>query len=34
MHLFAMLYSKLDMCFWNMDAPGDNKVKYGKNLEI
>ena len=23
---------KLDMCLWNTDAPGGNKVKYGKNL--
>ena len=23
---------ELDMCLWNTDAPGGNKVKYGKNL--
>ena len=23
---------KLDMCFWNMDAPRATKSKYGKNL--
>ena len=23
---------KLDMCLWNTDAPGGNKVKNGKNL--
>ena len=23
---------KLDMCLWNMDAPGGNKVKIWKNL--
>ena len=22
------------MCLWNMDAPGGNKVKYGKNLQV
>ena len=25
---------ELDMCLWNTDAPGSNKVKYGKNLQV
>ena len=25
-------FAKLDMCLRNTDAPGGNKVKYGKNL--
>ena len=25
---------QLDMCLWNMDAPGSNKVKILQNLEV
>ena len=30
--LKQFLKQKLDMCLWNTDAPGGNKVKYGKHL--
>ena len=32
LHNITNLYWELDMCLWNTDAPGGNKVKYGKNL--
>ena len=30
--ILAVIQNQLDMCLWNTDAPGGNKVKYGKNL--
>ena len=32
LHEDVSFEKKLDMCLWNTDAPGGNKVKYGKNL--
>ena len=32
MNFMCRINSELDMCLWNTDAPGGNKVKYGKNL--
>ena len=29
---FPLSNREQDMCLWNTDAPGGNKVKYGKNF--
>ena len=31
MEIYSLQFQQ-DMCLWNTDAPGGNKVKYGKNF--